>query len=110
MKNWLIRVLGGVTASEFSEVFSLAAKDREVIQQANEFYKLQCEARQVRIDYLENLILAKTGFVVSPNDSDSTGHKDFAPIGGQNTWGKVKHQLELRDHRLMQERSKNASH
>lgn len=109
MKNWLIKLLGGVTATEFAEVFSLAAKDREVMQQSNEFYKQQCDARQQRIDYLENLILTKTGYIANP-ESDSTGFKDYQPIGGQNTWGKVKHELELKDRKLMQERNKNARH
>lgn len=109
MRNWLIRLLGGVTASEFAEVFSLAAKDREVMQQANEFYKIQCDARQVRIDYLENLILTKTGYIAQEGLS-SEPHKDFQPIGGQNTWGKVRHELELKDRKLMQERNKNARH
>lgn len=105
--NWLIRILGGITATEFAEVFTLAAKDREVMQQSNEFYKSQCDARQSRIDYLENLILTKVGYVTNP-ESDSTGFKDFQPIGGQNTWGKVKHDLEMRDRKLMQEKSKHA--
>lgn len=105
--TWLIKLLGGVTASEFAEVFALAAKDREVMVANNEFYKSQCDARQARIEYLESLILTKTGFVTN-SESDATGHKDFAPIGGNNTWGKVKHNLELADRKLMQEKLKNA--
>lgn len=107
MRNWLIRALGGVTFETFSEVFMLATKDREVMQQAQDFYKSQYNARQSRIEYLEHLILTKVGYIAN-SDSDSTGHKEFQPIGGQNTWGKVKHNLEMADRKLMQERNKNA--
>ena len=109
MRNWLIRLLGGLTATEFSDVFNLADLDRKVMD--SQFCQLaaQANARQVRIDYLENLILTKVGYIASLDISQSEV-KDFQPIGGQNTWGKVKHQLEMKDHKLMQERNKNASH
>jgi len=106
--NWLIKLLGGVTATEFAEVFSLAAKDREVMVANNEFIKSQCDLRQQRIDYLENLILTKVGYVITSSESDATGHKEFQPIGGNNTWNQVKRNLELKDHKLMQERKKHA--
>jgi len=105
MKNWLIKLLGGLTTNEFTEVFSLATKDREVMIQANKFYKLQCDVRQARIEYLENLILTKTGFIAPVGIPNET-QQDFKPIGGNNTWGQVKRKLELHDQKLMRERVK----
>ena len=109
MRNYLIRILGGVTATEFSEVFALAAKDREVMQNQMEFYRGQCNLREDRLQYLENLILTKTGFIVA-NVPTGTDTSDMKPIGGSSTWGKVKHNLEMTDKRLMQEKLKNARH
>lgn len=105
--NWLIKLLGGVTASDFTAVFSLAAKDREVMMINCEFYKAQCDEKQKRIDYLENLILTKVGYI-APLDISQTEVKEHQPIGGSNSWPKVKHSFELRDKKIMQERTKNA--
>lgn len=102
--NWLIRLLGGVTAYEFAEVFSLAAHERNAMNESMQFYKAQCENRQQRIDYLEDLILKKTGFVVEALINEPL--KDFQPLGGTRNWSTVKRDLERKDHELVLARSK----
>lgn len=97
MINFLIKLLGGVTATEFAEVFSLATKDREVMNQQIEFYKNLCHDLTDRSNYLDDLIFKKTGFI-TPEKSEVTDTSTMAPISGRKSWNSVKQDLIMRDH------------
>jgi len=109
MRNWLISLLGGVNERDFQLVFDLANKDREVMYANNTFLINQCDMRQQRINYLEDLIFTKTGFIAGGSIS-SIGideQKDYQPIHGARNWNSVKAEMRRKDQAIIKERHKD---
>ncbi len=106
MRNFLIRLLGGVTQNEFAEVFSLAARDREMMVSQVEFYQAQCRVKDENIKYLNDLIFKKTGFINSEPETISVP-PTFKPINSHQSWQSVKAGLIRKDREIMRKRDAN---
>jgi hypothetical protein len=106
MRNYLIRLLGGVKATEFAETFANAAKEHEMMVEQIKFFQAQCKVKDDRIDYLNDLIFKKTGFISSEPESAKV-LPVFQPISSHQSWQSIKSNLIRKDREQMRKRDAN---
>ena len=96
MRNFLIRLLGGVTSTEYAELFSLLTRNKETSDTSeSRMFELYNQER-ARVNHLEELVLLKAGYL--PGEVVKSEVSTQVPIGGSKNPRLLLHQLQKKDH------------
>ncbi len=103
MKNFLIRLLGGITPDEFRQLISAHESARGIYLQHIEYIEEQCKQGITRLNELQTIILKKTG-MIPPEKGVPSVEQILHPITTRpKSWRAQREDLERKDREKLEE-------
>jgi hypothetical protein len=95
MREWVVKLLGGFTASDVEQAEKDAYDLIGAIEVQHSFLTAQIQRQDQEIQRLTNLMLTRAGFIVHENQvQEPVKH---APINTRSSWPQKQRALELAD-------------